>query len=92
MSIERKEFVLLREGQWLKSAYESEPHQRPRERSIGEACEDGAGHVGVCLTCGAVAVIGHAMHVCRECFEDAGDTSPLPSPQSGEGEESGGAK
>ncbi len=68
---ERSEFVSMREGKYLSAAVESEKHQRPLEKSIGELCEDGTGRVGRCMWCGEVAVIPHAQHV-GECCSTVG--------------------
>jgi len=72
MSSESREFVSMREGQFLSAAVESEKHQKPLEKSIGELCEDGTGRVGVCLCCGEVAVIPNMQHV-GECCSTVGD-------------------
>jgi hypothetical protein len=72
MSLESREFVSMREAQYLAAAQESEKHQRPIERSIGELCEDGSGRVGRCICCGEVAVIPHAQHV-GECCSTVGN-------------------
>lgn len=64
---ERSEFISMREWQHQAAAHESEKHQRPIERSIGELCEDGSGRVGRCICCGEVAVIPHAQHVGECC-------------------------
>lgn len=71
MSSESREFVEMRDGQYLAAAVESERHQRPIERPIGSLCEDGTGRVGRCICCGEVAVIPHAQHV-GECCSTVG--------------------
>lgn len=72
MSLESREFVSMREGQYQVAAHESERHQQPKEKSIGELCEDSSGRVGRCICCGGIAVIPHAQHV-GECCSTVGD-------------------
>lgn len=61
----------MRDGQNLRAEHESEKHQRPIEKSIGELCEDGSGRVGRCICCGEVTVIPHAQHVGACCADIA---------------------